>query len=142
MRRVIAGGLLLLAACSTGTGPDGWQRVVGRMEPELSSIQAVLMPAEAMVNVPFEVTLSTVGSSSCTRAAGALSSVAGRTAVITPYDLVAPPTTPCTRDLRAFPRTVSVKLTSTGEGLIRIRARGAEGRPTTFDVTIPVRGPR
>jgi hypothetical protein len=142
MRRVMVAGVLLLAGCSTGTGPDGWQRVVGRMEPGLSSIQAVLLPAEAVVDVPFEVTLSTVGSSSCTRADGALASVAGRTAVITPYDLVAPAQTPCTRDLRAFPRTVPVTLTSAGEGLIRIQARGAEGRPTTFDVTIPVRSPR
>ena len=141
MRRINLIGWLVLAGCSSSTAPGGWQRVVGRMEPELSSIQAVIVPAEAVADAPFEIVVHTVGSSSCTRAAGALSSVAGNTALITPYDLVAPENTPCTRDLRAFPHSVTVVLKSAGEGLIRVQARGSGGRPITLDLSIPVRVP-
>lgn len=139
MRRTLLTGMVLFAGCSAPIEPEGWERVVGRVQPELSSIRAVLSPAEVFANVPFTVTVNTLGSSSCTREAGMKTRVTGRTAEITPYDLVAPAGTECTRDLHAFPRTVSIVLRTAGEGVIRVRGRGADGQPITFDFTVPVR---
>ncbi|MGH7471145.1 MAG: hypothetical protein ACRENP_24620 [Longimicrobiales bacterium] len=138
-RFLVVVGMMLIAACSSTTESEDWRRVVGQMEPAFSSVQAVQAPSEAVVNAPFVVTVNTLGSSSCTRADGAVASVAGRTALITPYDLVAPSGTSCTRDLRSFPRSVSLRLTSVGDGLIRVQARGFDDRSLTFDITIPVR---
>jgi hypothetical protein len=140
MKRTALAAMILLAACSSnGTEPDEWRRVVGQIEPSLSSVQAVRVPAAAVVNVPFSITINTVGSSTCTRADGAAAAVAGQLALVTPYDRIAPDGTGCTRDLRAFPRDVSLRFSSPGEARIRVQARGLDHRTLIFEVLIPVR---
>jgi hypothetical protein len=137
-RAVLAG--LLVCACSpfTNPDPDGWSRVIGTVNPALSSIQMVNLPTEARVNVPFTVTVMTLGSSSCTRADGTDVDTAGLRVTIIPYDRVAPPGTPCTRDLRAFPHEVQLRFATAGEARITVVGRH-EGSTVTHDLRIPVR---
>ena len=116
MRRSVLLVSFLFVACSSGTEPDGWQRVIGHVNPLLSSIQAVAFAPQAQVNAPFEVTVTTLGSSSCTREDGATVSQSGNLAIITPFDRVAPDGTGCTRDLRGFPRTRAGTVYNSGSG--------------------------
>jgi hypothetical protein len=132
--------LLALIGCSSSAEPNGWRRVIGVVQPFMSSIQAVIVPPAVSVNVPFAVTVNTVGSSSCTRPNGATLAVAGNTAVITPYDFVAPPGTACTEDLHAFPRSVNVTFTSVGVGRIQVKSRSFAGDTATFELELQVRG--
>jgi hypothetical protein len=131
--------ILTLAACAGPADPPGWQRVIGWANPEMSSIQAIKFPAEVVANQAFDVTITTIGSSSCTRADGATATVDQNIATVTPYDFIAPPNTACTRDLRTFARTVSVKFPAAGPATIRLNTRAPDGKNTTYDWTIQVR---
>ena len=139
--RIFLATLFLAACTSSGTEPDadGWRRVVGLVQPQLSSIQAIKFPADIVAGEPFTVTITTLGSSSCTRADGAVLNLSSSLAVITPYDRVAPDGTGCTRDLRAFPRDVSVTLSRAGQATIRIVARDSDSSTLTYDANITVR---
>ena len=130
---------LLVCACSPFTDPSGWSRVIGTVNPSLSSIQMVNLPTEASVNVPFTVTVTTLGSSSCTRADGTDVDANGLAVTITPYDRVAPPGTACTRDLRAFPHPVELRFASAGEARINVIGRDGNGSTVSYEVVIPVR---
>jgi len=138
--RILAGlSFLALVACSSVSEPNEWRRVIGVLNPSLSSIQAVHAPAEVTVNEPFTVTITTVGSSSCTRADGATSKVSGNTAEVTPYDRIAPRDRACTDDLHAFPRPVTLLFTSVGEGRILVVTRTFDDVLRTVELTIQVR---
>ena len=141
MRHTLILAVLLTACTTSGTEPDanGWRRVVGVVQPQLSSIQAVKLPADVVAGQPFAVTITTLGSSSCTRADGANSNVVGSMAVIMPYDRVAPEGTGCTRDLRGFPRDVILTISRAGQATIRIIARNSDSSTMTYDATIMVR---
>jgi len=139
MRASVLLALTTMVACSTPADPDDWQRVVGWANPLMSSVQAIELPSQVVANQPFDVTIRTLGSSSCTRADGARASIDQNVAVVTAYDRVAPPNTGCTRDLRAFPRTVSVTFASPGVATIRLNTRTPEGVTSSFDWTIEVR---
>ena len=131
--------VLLVSSCALVTNPDGWRRVIGNVNPALSSMQMVNLPTEAAVNVPFTVTVTTLGSSSCTRADGADVVTNGLTATITPYDRVAPPNTPCTRDLRGFPHPVQLRFATAGSARINVIGRDGSGQTTTHEFVLPVR---
>jgi len=113
----------LLAGCSDRLGPDDWARRPGRLYPEISVTQMLQMPAQATAGVPFEITVTTRGSGSCTRADGMTVSVSGMVADVTPWDRVAPEGTMCTDDLAAFPRTATVRFDDPGTGAIRLHGR-------------------
>lgn len=115
----------LLSACSDPVAPgDDWVRQPGLLLPELSSAQMLQMPAQARAGVAFEITVTTLGSSSCTRPDGATVSVSGLVADVTPWDRIAPAGTACTDDLHPFPRTASVRFDSPGTALIRLHGKG------------------
>ncbi|GMV04502.1 MAG: hypothetical protein AMXMBFR53_07820 [Gemmatimonadota bacterium] len=117
--------LVLLAACSDPAAPgDGWAREPGRLMPELSSIQVLQMPTQARAGTAFEITVTTVGSSSCTRPDGATVSVSGLVADVTPWDRIAPEGTACTDDLHPFPRAATVRFDTPGSALIRLHGSG------------------
>jgi hypothetical protein len=131
--------IALLCACSPLPAPSGWSRVIGTVNSSLSSIQSVNLPPQANVNVPITVTVTTLGSSSCTRADGTDVVARGLAVTITPYDRVAPPGTPCTRDLRGFPHEVQLRFATAGEARITIVGRDGSGATATQEVVIPVR---
>ena len=111
------------AACRSPAGSD-WERRVGTLPLALSSMQSVMVASPIRAGVPFAVTITTVGSSSCTREDGVEVERSPGRVVLTPYDWVAPSGSTCTRDLQPFPRTVQVTLPQPGEYTLRV-----EGAP-------------
>jgi hypothetical protein len=137
-RPLLALPLLLLAACVLPTDP-GWERVVGEIAPEFSSSQTLAAPREAVAGMPFTVTVTTVGSSSCTRPAGASVRVTGLVAEITPMDEQATRAQLCTLDLSPFPRPVTLRFTTPGEAVVRVLGRGFAGQSSEVEVGVTVR---
>jgi hypothetical protein len=131
--------LLALGGCSGATDPNEWRRVVGLVDPSLSSIQAVKFPASVAANQSFTVTVTTVGSSSCTRESGGTVDLKEADATVTPYDLIAPEFSICTADLHAFPRDFQVRYTRVGSALLRVKTRTSDGRTAELTYQIDVR---
>jgi hypothetical protein len=84
-------------------------------------------PVTAFAGEPVTVTVTTVGSSSCTSPAGAEVIYRGAVIEITPYDWVAPPGTACSRDMRPFPRPVTVRFPTMGTFTLRVTGRALTG---------------
>jgi len=128
--------LTLALGCSSilGSDTDEWAREVGWLAPELSSIQMLKLPAQATAGTAFQITVTTVGSSSCTRADGADVAVSGLVADVTPWDRVAPEGTACTEDLAAFPRDVTLRFDLEGTATVRLHGRGGMSYQTTLPV--------
>jgi hypothetical protein len=123
--------LLLGAACAgildIASAPDGWQRELGWVIDDEFAL-ALQVPDTVGHGVPFTVVVTTRGSSSCTRPAGAEVFQQQRDARIQAYDFVAPPGSACTRDLRPFPREVELRFDVVGEAVVRlVGRRGFEG---------------
>ena len=139
MRKLAA--LILFAGCSSGTstGEDGWTSGVGVISPELSSTQLLTMPAEVQAGVPFDVTVRTVGSSSCTRAAELRVSQSTSRLELTPYDEYAPRDRACTDDLHAFDHTARITIATPGTRTVRINGRKFNGAEITYETTLTVR---
>lgn len=127
-------GLALLAGCGSVIDP-GWQREVG-MTGDAGTPPPITLPASAKRGVAFDATVTTFGSGSCTRADGAEVSVRGLVAEITPYDLVNHGGI-CTADLRAFPRTVSLRFDEAGEATVRVNGRSGS-QPVRYETRITV----
>lgn len=121
--RGAAYGILLIAlatGCETATGAE-WERQIGRLQIDLSSVQVVQAPATARVGEAVRITVTTVGSSNCTRAAGAELAVAGTVHEIVPYDLRAVSGIGCRRDIQGYPRTLTLEFEQPGSYTIRVR---------------------
>lgn len=107
----------------------------------------VQLPAEAIVNMPFVVTIVTFGSG-CDNAGDAEVTITGNTADITVYDYHVFGV-PCTEQLKRMPRTATLKFPTAGEATIRVNGQrfGPEttaawpGTPTTLERRIRVRQP-
>ena len=117
---------VLLGACSILTGPER-RRVIGVIDPE-SGLVSLRAPDTAAARTPFEVTVTTYGSSTCTRADGAEVSVTGVIAEIVPYDFERVEGT-CTADLAPFPRDVALRFDTAGEAVVRVRGRRPSYEP-------------
>ena len=131
--------VVLLAACQTKDVFDpGWTREVGVSDPEQSSVQMISAPTQARVNVPFSVTVRTLGSSSCTRVESTEVTVSGLDVDITPYDEYARKAPACTDDLHAFEHPATVTVATAGQARIRLHARTREGADMTYDAAVTV----
>lgn len=126
--------LVLLAGCS-GIFDPGWERVVG-MTGDSGTLPPLTLPASAKRGESFDVTVTTYGSSSCTRADGAETSVRGLVAEITPYDLVSRGGI-CTADLHSFPRTVTLRFAEAGEAIVRVNGHSGS-EPVRYEARITV----
>jgi hypothetical protein len=145
MRNVILFSLTLgavVAACAapgtTDTSAD-WERRIGVVEPALSSIQMLKLPPEVRVGEPFTVTVRTLGSSSCTRAAGMDVASEGLSVELTPYDEYARNPAACTDDLHAFEHTARVTVAVAGQARVRLHARALTGEALRYDAAVTVR---
>jgi hypothetical protein len=118
--------LASIAACRSPAESD-WERQVGTLPVALSSVQSVMVASPIRAGVPFAVTITTVGSSSCTRGDGVEVERSSARVVLTPYDWVAPRGSTCTRDMQQFPRTVELTLAQPGEYTLRVEGRPLEG---------------
>jgi hypothetical protein len=115
----------LTVGCSTSTGSTGdeFARVAGVILPNASfASRALIVPDSVRAGVPFAVTVSSFGSTTCTRADGATLTVVGVVATITVWDREQVGGG-CSDDLRQFPRDVSVQLGSAGRAMIRVQGR-------------------
>jgi hypothetical protein len=132
----VAGALALagLVACQSSVGPEaGWRRALGFIDAA-ASMPPLRLPASARAGEPAVLTVTTFGSSSCTRPNGVEVRVSALTADLTAYDWVpADPNTVCTRDLHHFPREVTVRFAAPGEATIRLHGRGAGAAPAVVE---------
>ena len=127
-------GVALLAGCSSVIDP-GWEREVG-MTGDGGTPPPISLPASVKRGVAFDATVTTYGSSSCTRADGAEASVRGLVAEVTPYDLVNRGGI-CTADLRGFPRTVTLRFDEAGEATVRVNGRSGS-QAVSYETRIAV----
>ena len=124
---VSATGLLAISAavleCTLLTSPE-WLLVRGYIDPELGEV--LVLPDTVQVDRAFGAVVTTLGSSTCTRPNGATITVTGHTTEIVPYDFVPAPDSQvtCTDDLRAFPRTVTLRFRASGVWTVRLTGRG------------------
>jgi hypothetical protein len=99
------------------------------------TISRVLMAPDTVADgVSFTVTVRTIGSGSCTRPSASLSGLGPALAEVSVWDLQRVGV-PCTRDLREFPRDISLKFTGVGVATIRVRGR-AQARTVTGEDSI------
>ena len=133
--------LLVPSGCESATGPD-WRRVVGVVPSGEFPSAALQAPTFAYAGDDVEVTVTTVGSSSCTRPAGAEVAYRGLVAEITPYDWRPPDGTGCTRDRAGFPRAVNLRFPTMGSYTIRVSGRTDDGElsATILEATIEIGG--
>ncbi len=123
---VNATGLLAVSAavleCTLPTRSE-WLLVRGYIDPELGEV--LVLPDTVQVDRAFGAVVTTFGSSTCTRPNGATVTVTGHTAEIVPYDSVPAPDSQmlCTDDLRAFPRTVTLRFRASGVWTVRLLGR-------------------
>lgn len=137
LRALLVSSPLFLWACALSTDP-GWRKVVGLVDPGGAFHPALVAPDTVAAGAPFAVTVTTYGSSSCTRPSGAEVEVGGLTAEITPYDLQATRGA-CTDDLRAYARDVALRFTTPGEAVVRLRGRRFGSEPALFEARVVVR---
>jgi hypothetical protein len=131
-------GISAFAGCTSPLGPDGdWQRRIGVIEIGGAESPPLQVPETVQQGVPFAGTVVTFGSSTCVRADGADVQVAGLTAHVTPYDLVAV-TGVCTDDLRPYPREVMLQFEQVGEAVVRVLGRTVLGAPTQHEARVLV----
>jgi hypothetical protein len=111
---------LAVGACGSPTEPNT-KRVLGRIDPSLSSRPVVWAPAEARAGVAFAVTVTTVGFG-CTTAEGGTVESQGDLARIVPYDRVpgAGHDTFCDPGVVILPRDLQVKFLQAGTGHVRV----------------------
>ncbi len=125
---VTATGLLAISAavlgCTLLTGPE-WVLVRGYIEAETLG-EVLVLPDTVQVDRAAEAVVTTFGSGTCTRPSGVTVTVTGHTAEIVPYDSVPAPDSQvlCTGDLRAFPRTVTLRFRVSGVWTVRLIGRG------------------
>ena len=126
--------LITLAGCELLTGPSGeWNRRIGVIIPGSPEPWNYVLaaPAAVQARVPFEVSVTTRGSRSCTRPSGAdvqyREEPGGPVAEITPYDEYREGEgVVCTADLHGFARTVTLRFEAPGNATVRVRGRSTK----------------
>jgi hypothetical protein len=136
-RRLAVPTLLALAAACSGLADPGSRRVPGLIDTGGGDDRALAVPDTVAAGAPFTVT--TFGSSSCTRPDGAELEVRGLVAEVVPYDRDATGAQVCTDDLRAYPRAVTVRFAGPGQAVVRVRGRDLRGRPAVVEASVVVR---
>lgn len=132
----VLGAALLCAACSNPIAPDAGERVVGIIEWNTTAAApgamaepetVVSAPDTVDAGMPFTVTITTIGASGCWREDGALESVSGLTATLTPHDRVIEEIdgmpVSCTGALVSLPRDMSLTFRQTGSATLRVIGR-------------------
>ena len=127
---MLAVACVLAAACDSYA--FGWDSstgtvVIGFVSNGVSGTVIIEAPDTVLAGRAFEVTVNTLGSSSCVRPERLDVEMTDTVARLTPYDRVAPAGTPCTEDLTAHPHVASVTFPSRGSGMLEVLGRSATG---------------
>jgi hypothetical protein len=125
---MLAVACVLAAACDSYA--FGWDSstgtvVIGFVSSGVSGTVIIEAPDTVFAGRAFEVTVNTIGSSSCVRPERLDVAMADSVARLTPYDRVAPTGTPCTEDLTTHPHVASVTFPSRGSGMLEVLGRSA-----------------
>jgi hypothetical protein len=121
---VLAAAMILTtAACDNALEPADWTRRLGLVMDNPPHLTSLVAPDEVTRGVPFQITVTTFGSSSCTLPDGHELTYPDGAAEVKAYDLAAPSQTPCTDDIHSFPRTVTVQFHTVGTAEIRVVGR-------------------
>jgi hypothetical protein len=128
-------------ACGSPTEPNT-ERVIGRIDPSLSSRPVVAAPAEVRAGAEFTVTVTTVGFG-CTIAEGGAVVVREDLARIVPYDRVpdAGHDTFCPEVVTILPRDLRVTMPRAGTARLRVvgfRASSPGSILDSIDIAINV----
>ena len=134
MRRLLIPVLLglLVGACGI-LGPDE-RLVVG----VLARHNPLVIPDSVGIGEAFTVTVTTVGSGSCTRTGKTEVKIQDNIATITPYDYDDVGADVCTTDLRRFTHEATVRFLQVGEALIVIRSRAFHAHQNTITKKWPL----
>ena len=128
MRRLLIPVLLGLLAGACGIlGPDE-KLVVG----VLARHSPAVIPDSVGIGAAFTVTVTTVGSRSCTRTGKTEVKIQDNIATIAPYDYENVSADICTTDLHNFTHEATVRFLQVGEALIVIRGRASHARQNTI----------
>jgi hypothetical protein len=111
---------LLLLACQDPTGD--YQTVIGTIDAGATLADVIQGPASGSVGERLEFTVSTFGNS-CISSRGAHVVVSGLQATVTPYDREYHGPLACLDYLKAYPRTVTVVFTRSGNATVRVQGR-------------------
>lgn len=135
LRPALVLALALLPACDGLVDGAGWRRQVGEISETPATLQ---MPASVQRGVAFTATVTTIGSSSCTRADGAEANVSGLLAEVMPYDRKATGGVPCTADLASFPRPVTLRFDQAGDAVVRVHGYSIGIRASMYEAHVTV----
>jgi hypothetical protein len=114
---------------SLTTSPELTILAPGRLLDGPPPHESLVTPEIVTQGIPFLVTASSFGSSSCTEEAGYESLTSPARAEIRLFDRVAPEGSSCTKDLRSFPRTLIVRFDRAGAAEVVVIGRDGDGRP-------------
>jgi hypothetical protein len=131
----------ILAAAGCDLLAPGWSRRPGLVMEGTPPMTSLVAPDAVTRGTPFQITVSTFGSGSCTRPDRDEVTSSALEFEVLVYDEKAPSGTACTADLRRFPRTLTVQFDQAGTAEIRVvgRGEGADGRaPRTVRKTVTV----
>jgi hypothetical protein len=133
---------LIASACEL-TGPAGqWESrralistAMGdlREVPEQMRRFAIVVPDTVPAGIPARIIVSSFGSGSCTRRAGAETTEQPGMVRIAPWVRVRPAGTICTSDLSVFPETVAVRPTVAGPLTVRLVGLAGSSRAPRLD---------
>lgn len=120
---LMAAAIVAATSCSSVVGSDdGWHRVLGLISIGGEQQPPVEMPDTLHGTGTASVVVRTWGSSSCTRADGAVVEYGDFTIVIRPYDRVFTGGV-CTDDLAPHPRDVQLSFDGTGAWTVQVVGR-------------------
>ncbi len=110
-------------------------RVIGDITGAGDVMEVIGAPNQVEVGQPFDVTVTTFGSS-CIRAERGDVEIIGLIALITPYDIHSNST--CMEYLRPYSRIVKVRFDAVGIGVLRVKGRNGNGELVTRERNVIV----
>ena len=131
---VTLGAAALVGACDGLTGPTT-ARVIGVIETSDPRAAVLDAPDSVWVGAAVSVRVTTYGSGSCTRDAGADLRMSHLLAEITPMDRQQT-SGPCTDDLRSYARAVALRFDVAGVATVRVRGRRQLRTPDGRDTLV------
>ena len=129
-------GLLAVVACVPPTEVL-WLPATGYIDV-FPAATTLVMPTAVTEGEPFDITVTTSGSSDCRRALGANVEIEASVATVTPRDLFPAGKTTCYRDLAGYPRIVRLEFDAPGTATVRIRGRASNGEIIFIERTLTV----
>jgi hypothetical protein len=111
--------MLGLIGCSSVSEPE-YTRSIGVIQSESEMVDVIETPDTVDVGMPFQATINTFGSSSCTIPDGLDLTLTDNLAVITPYDRSPGRDVPCTADYAPRPHPIELRFTVPGQAAIQV----------------------